>query len=668
MAKRRSLRNATLNNEDRAGEDSNRVRDEVSETNQDRVVADGVSQGRVVPDHIRRRQREVAQREAARLARPEKRSVRNLGHADRSKSAVSSTPFGILGSSNGTDEDRIIDGLSTSEWCGPFSLARQMIAKREEAKRQREIDEEDGTDNKFHPLDEAIFQVEMERKRKVHPSLQWKGKKQNEGSNEKENLYSKRQKRVEVLATGHSKVPSLFTICVKYLVDNFEHVERLGTTIDSTIRTTIAKELVANCKLNGETFPALAEEGVESLEIVDCADITQQDLADRLQVLLPAGLHYLVLDQAGRCVGSKVIQTIVDCLQHETKPSIETSTAALYALSIGGAYLLKDEDAARLIAVASKSGLSSLEFKACPLLGSMMLNSIRDNFMSSASVVSQQPKNVLLELALEDLTWTESSQVSALTSDPTALQHVKSLSLRRMGGLNDEIVTKLLEITTNSLEGLDLSDNHELTDNTLASIRLSCSRHLRALRLNGLRNLTAAGLEATFMYVQESNSSEDGNSITSKPPPRLMHLDLANCQHDALTDEVIHQLTLASKITGTLTIDNSEISSISLSSAIGGLVTLNIQGSTVVTDASMEQLVATCANTLVDLDVSFCPNITNQGLGYLVDNCGKQLAKIKIWGDAQISDEFLDGNKRVNDPDLEVIGAWMKNHRSRTMR
>jgi hypothetical protein len=83
----------------------------------------------------------------------------------------------------------------------------------------------------------------------------------------------------------------------------------------------------------------------------------------------------------------------------------------------------------------------------------------------------------------------------------------------------------------------------------------------------------------------------------------------------------------------------------------------------------MEQLVATSASTLEELNVSFCHQLTNQGLGYLVDNCGRQLTSVQIWGNAQITDEFLDVNERVNDPDLLIIvGGWIKKETSRTIR
>jgi hypothetical protein len=87
---------------------------------------------------------------------------------------------------------------------------------------------------------------------------------------------------------------------------------------------------------------------------------------------------------------------------------------------------------------------------------------------------------------------------------------------------------------------------------------------------------------------------------------------------------------------------------------------LDLQGSTLITDATLEHLASTSSTSLQDLNVSYCPGITDQGLGYLVSQVGSQLTKIHIWGCAQLTDEFLDGHGRIQDSSFEIVGAWMK--------
>jgi hypothetical protein len=182
---------------------------------------------RSVAGHVRDRQRAVAEREASRLARPEQRQINKLAHADLKKSAVSSTPFGVHRIS------ALKDGEDIEEWCGPFSVARQMIAKREEAKRLREESQHILV---HHPLDELMEEHRLEMERRSHPSLSWKA---NLPESAPASIYAKRLKRLDV-QRGQRRVPSLFQLCVDFVVSNFEYVESLGD-IGNDIRVAISK-------------------------------------------------------------------------------------------------------------------------------------------------------------------------------------------------------------------------------------------------------------------------------------------------------------------------------------------------------------------------------------------------------------------------------------------
>jgi hypothetical protein len=170
----------------------------------------------------------------------------------------------------------IASATGDEEWCGPFSVARQMIAAREDAKKkreeeQKEREEEENGGGERHPLDEIMTEVDMEKKRKANPSMTWKGRRPVENeSTRKKNYYVKRQKRfireADDRMTG--KVPTLFRICVDFLVENFDSVEALGN-VDSSIRRSICESLVASGKMNGNAFDALAESGIEVRSITE---------------------------------------------------------------------------------------------------------------------------------------------------------------------------------------------------------------------------------------------------------------------------------------------------------------------------------------------------------------------------------------------------------------
>ena len=75
----------------------------------------------------------------------------------------------------------------------------------------------------------------------------------------------------------------------------------------------------------------------------------------------------------------------------------------------------------------------------------------------------------------------------------------RSKSLKFALGMADTILTRLLEAVGDSLETLDVSQNYDLTDASLSGIRQYNFR-LRSLSLNGVKELTAAGLEALFTH------------------------------------------------------------------------------------------------------------------------------------------------------------------------
>jgi hypothetical protein len=701
---------------------------------------------RSVAAHVRNRQRAVAEREAARLARPEARVLSTLAHADRKKSAVTSTPFGVLRGTSRNNASAMQQQQQRAslddeeEWCGPFAVARQLIAERDRANKAAAAAAAAEAD---HPLDNVMLQLEHERKRKQHPSIQWKSgggsghlnTSTTTSGGRPESAYAKRQRRANVQSQQH-KIPSLFTTCIQFLVHNIDAVESLGQGVDSSIRTKIAHALVARQKLDATTLPAIIEPGMDALQLVDCCQIPQMTLSTCLQMLLPTGLKLLSLDQAGRCFGPQVVHDMIRSCSTSSS-SLSSSRCQLAGLAIGGAYLLKDEDAAALI-TALQATLVSLEFKACPLLGVHLCRSLAT---TPANTIASTP---LLELSLQDLSFSpeawaallsesESSSTTTTTTTTTstatsssskALSRLENLRLQQMTGLTDAMVAQLLQRCGKSLQRLDLSHNHDLTDSTLAAIRQYCcyknnknttkhgnsshsngngsnsnnSSGLRHLSLANLKLLTNAGLQALFTNVvvlpqhddtttvgdDDANDAASGVpeddvvvvAVSDTPPPRLESLDLGRCDYQAVTDEVIDLVTQAAiastNITSTSATnkddnddDDNKGGQQKHSNTVGGLVRLNIQGASLVTDTSMEYLVATCADTLQDLNVSFCGRISNQGLGYLVDSSslsshGPALRKLHVWGCAQLSDEFFEGHARVDDANLEILGAWIK--------
>lgn len=373
------------------------------------------------------------------------------------------------------------------------------------------------------------------------------------------------------------------------------------------------------------------------LDIVDCASITQDQLVKVLNQLVPGGLQALLLNHSGRCFGPKAVQAII-------KSSSDTggrgSLSALTSLAIGGAYMLTDEDSYLLIQGIRES-LSSIGFKACPLLGQRFCSSIARCYASTPTMTSAP----LLELVLEGLKLSQDDL--RLLSSTDALRNLRNIELKYIDLLDDKCAEGILCVAGESLEGINFSHNLLLTDDVLSCIR-RCNQtgNLRSLQLAGLKGLTKCGLETFFT-----------RDIQGLPqPPALRVLDLSESAENTITDLIVELAVLSSSSAAT-TLVPSEKSANSLV----GLVHLNISGAgTAVSDKSMENLVKYCSASLRLLNVSYCPNISSKGLGYLVTEVGDQLEKLSIWGMAQLTDEFHDGHRRSRDTRFEVIGSWMK--------
>ena len=528
-----------------------------------------------------------------------------------------------------------------------------MIAAREEAKRLREEQQDPDINKEHHPLDEAMEIVNLEQQRRDNPSMNWVSR-LHRAAHTNTNYYAKRRKRFhrqrELMGKGSNRIPSLFQLCVNTLVDNFDCIESLGI-VDHAIRRALCETLVAQGKMNGAAFDILAEMGVETLELVDCAQVTEDQFCDALRVLLPSGLRAILLKHCGRCFGSQAVKVISEVNREEMD---------LFAISLAGAYLLQDSDMTKLLSATSRT-LSSVDLTACPLLGQHFCNAIGENFSSSTNGSSN---GILLELSLEDLPLTKEGLLS-LGAASDSLRNLKSLKLKAMEAVDDEVVSIVLgSVTGGELEGIDLSNNPNLTDEILSGIRrCNFNGSLRALQLSGLKNLTAIGLEAFFTAIPELPH-----------PPMLRKLNLSHCSYDAINDDVLTLAATASSFKRS-SVEAMEEEAfhqnpenlVTEVSYTGGLVDVNMGGSSI-SDKSMEILAATCSTSLEELDISFCAKVSDKGLGYLVLKVKEQFSKIHVWGCAQITEEFLDGHDRIEEGGLEIVGVWMKRSGVRSLR
>lgn len=113
---------------------------------------------------------------------------------------------------------------------------------------------------------------------------------------------------------------------------------------------------------------------------------------------------------------------------------------------------------------------------------------------------------------------------------------------------------------------------------------------------------------------------------------QLSHLDLSRCK--SLSDDGLKPLIMSCKM----------LSHMSLNSA--GVVTVDEETGIQthgITDETLIALRDHRSKTLEELDVSWCRGISDEGLGYLVDNA-YHLKTLYLRGCGQITDIFLNGH------------------------
>lgn len=124
---------------------------------------------------------------------------------------------------------------------------------------------------------------------------------------------------------------------------------------------------------------------------------------------------------------------------------------------------------------------------------------------------------------------------------------------------------------------------------------------------------------------------------------KLKRIVLSNCSEKAVNDAVV---------------DYCCKGSVNADSDGKGLVYADFSGSgSSLTDVCMESIAKHCYKTIRELNVSFCHKITDKGLGYLCEKATDQFAKVKVWGMAQLTDDFYDGHDRGDNFIIE--GIWM---------
>jgi len=588
--------------------------------------------------------KKAAQKSGARLSRPERR------HDDLSQSYtfdpspnVSSTPFGAQHNQSNKEEKT---KSSRQDWCGPFAVANQMLARRAEAKAAREeaLKAKKGDDNGDHssaddeeidfskantphPLDNIIDLHKKEKRERQWPSLMFTPGFR-EQIRQQTTTYGLLSERLEFSQAVNKSVPSLSSTIIKFLTDNFENVAGIGD-VSTDDRTKILDSLVERGKMNDENFtkifaPSLLQgdsadgdddggggddddyysTNIDEIVVPDASFLSEKALRDVLVFLMKNGCRSIQLRYAAE-------------FTNQTVNEIASNLSPLSLLELSGAYKLGDAECASLLDFSSKT-LHTCRFDACPL------------------VFTSTIKSIINLSSLHTLTITNCEKISPdiLRTLKPALKGLISLDLSSHINLTDELFCHLIGDNDGNLQHINISDTG-VSDKSLLAIRcLNTKGSLQSLLCADVRRITADGVEAFF---DEAMEEEEGTS-SIPPPPRLK--------------------TIAFTVASDLSVERMCSVADPFHTSYG-LISVSLRNCGM-TDRSLEYIAARCSKSLTVLDVSYSHEITNRGLGYLCKTVGEQFKKLSIWGCGQVTWEFWASTAAEGKGRIEIDGIWMK--------
>ncbi len=216
-------------------------------------------------------------------------------------------------SSSSSDDDADAGGSAEqgAGWDGPFAIARQMgRAARRERKARRRAARNGSSDGDQVSINEPPLELEW---------TPYRGPRR--------------------AAAQHLPLPSLETLAIRCLVQNFDALVALGA-VTHKVRSDIGAELCKHGALTSEALTVLMDEtsmdpwveGWSEVELSDCAKVEEQAMLNMLKPPVPARLIRLQLKSCGRGFGSKAAD------------ALGPQCPKLASLQLHGCYRLYDVD------------------------------------------------------------------------------------------------------------------------------------------------------------------------------------------------------------------------------------------------------------------------------------------------------------------------------------
>ena len=247
------------------------------------------------------------------LQRARERAAAYAMGLDTAQSDAASGIAAIDQSPSSSEDDADVDSGAEESggWDGPFAIARQMgRSARRERKARRRAAHNGAASGSQAPAEEAPLELEWTPHRGPRRA-----------------------------AAQHSPLPSLETLALRCLVQNFDALVALGA-VTHKVRSDIGAELCQHGKLTSESLAVLMDEsgmdpwveGWSEVELSDCAKVDEQAMLKMLKAPVPGRLVRLELKSCGRGFGSKAAE------------ALGPQCPMLATLKLHGCYRLYDAD------------------------------------------------------------------------------------------------------------------------------------------------------------------------------------------------------------------------------------------------------------------------------------------------------------------------------------
>lgn len=543
--------------------------------------------------------------------------------------ASSSTPTGMTGNATSTSamtDKRARSTQGKESWPGPFATAREIMSRREEAKRLRDEQILQGA-----PA-ESLEPDEMDEYDTALATLQWK-------------------------PTQHapqSKCPSLIDLCIKSCLANLNISSQVINKISDDNREKFLLEIAKVRQLTPAVALAFVVEKSGILCLPECSLLPEETLFQAFNIVSYrpniATSSDSVMD-ISECIDVRVIQLWNAGYGFSDKIAnlLLDRVSELEVFHVTGLYRLSDEALAKLLQACGDS-LRHLDLTSNCRICSQSMQSMRLD--SLTTLVLDHSVNLTddhLKLLCNSLPSTVSSSSHVTASSGSTLE---TLSLIGLTNITDAGLRELLSRVGAKLQSLSIGQCAQLTDESLVHIRTHC-HSLLELDISALPELTTPALIGLFISDprmlyrhQEDDDNNNGGggdvdddgylaNIDKRVGDIAEHLNIGHLRSvnlrglGAVTDDVIVHLAQCSG---------------------QSLTTLTINSCYQLTGKSMVALAMHCPR-IAYLDVSFVRKPKEESLGHVVEKC-VDLMQLYVWGCTQLTQRFYKGIRT----DLNVVG------------